>query len=230
LSTVVKSLTAARQRQIFTSNFFTTRISLMLKPVLIVVVLLTVLPSLQQQTVERADPDLAVVKFSWAKEKQKSSVIRGRGPIGTPISNASDLGSRKTDMRVMEQKAAISAIESPGPSYQLRLEVKNTGRNVVRSLIWQFKPSAGPADYEPKHYLCALQVKPKEKKLLEVWTHYAPVKVISVDERSDALKDGEVVINKIEYTDGSVWTRPGWLYKLPPDASKKLSEGSCSVF
>jgi len=206
----------------------------MSKPIFVLLLLAFAL-TLQQQTVDREEPDLLVVKFSWAKEKQKVSVIRGAqnpgGPIVTPIPDARDHDSRINDMRSMENKAANSAAEASRlPSYQLRLELKNTGTNVVRSLAWQYKPTAMPEDYEPKQYLCALEVKPKEKKLLELWTPYAPVKVISVDERSNALKDGEVVINKIEYTDGSVWTRRGWSYKLPADASQRLAEGTCSTF
>jgi hypothetical protein len=206
----------------------------MSKSILFLILLVFAL-TLQQQTVDREEPDLSVVKFSWAKEKQKISVIRGAqnpgGPITTPIpSGASDHNSRIGDLRSMEKKAEKSAAVAPLPTYQLRLELKNTGTNVVRSLAWQFKPTAMPEDYEPKQYLCALQVKPKEKKLLELWTPYAPVKVINVDERSNALKDGEVVINKIEYADGSVWTRRGWNYKLPADASQRLAEGTCSTF
>jgi len=206
----------------------------MLKPLLILVLLAFALP-LQQQTVEREDPDLLVVKFSWAKEKQKISVIRGAqnpgGPITTPIPDARDHDSRINDIRSMENKAAKSAAQAPPlPSYQLRLELKNTGTNVVKSLAWQYRPTAGPEDYEPRNYLCALEIKPKEKKLLEFWTPYAPVKVISVDERSNALKDGEVIINKIEYTDGSVWTKRGWNYRLPANASNKLAQGTCSTF
>jgi hypothetical protein len=33
---------------------------------------------------------------------------------------------------------------------------------------------------------------------------------------NDALKDGTVVINQIEYADGSVWKKGGWNYRLPP--------------
>jgi len=206
----------------------------MSKPIFVLLLLAFAL-TLQQQTVDREEPDLLVVKFSWAKEKQKVSVIRGAqnpgGPIVTPIPDARDHDSRINDMRSMENKAANSAAEASRlPSYQLRLELRNTGTTVVRSLAWQYKPTAMPEDYEPKQYLCALEVKPKEKKLLELWTPYAPVKVISVDERSNALKGGEVVINKIEYSDGSVWTRRGWNYKLPANASQKLAEGTCSTF
>ena len=206
----------------------------MSKPIFVLLLLAFAL-TLQQQTVDREEPDLSVVKFSWAKEKQKVSVIRGAqnpgGPITTPIpSDARDHQSRIGDLRTMEKKAENSAETLPLPSYQLRLELKNIGTSVVRSLAWQYKPTAMPEDYQPKQYLCALEVKPKEKKLLELWTPYAPVKVISVDERSNALKDGEVVINKIEYTDGSVWTRRGWNNKLPANASQKLAEGTCSTF
>src|SRR5688572_27675859 len=118
----------------------------MLKPVLILV-LIAFSTAVPQQTVEREEPDLLVVKFSWAKEKQKTAVIRGRGPIATPIpSENRDLGSRRSDIRNMEKKAAVSAAEPPLPSYQLLLEVKNTGTKVVRSLVWQFEPTAGPED------------------------------------------------------------------------------------
>ena len=128
------------------------------------------------------------------------------------------------------EKTAVNSGEKPADNYELRLEVKNTGTKVVRSFIWEFKPTAGPGDYQPKQYLCALQVKSKEKKVLQLWTPFAPVKVISVDARKDALKDGEVVINQIEYMDGSVWKKHDWNFRLPSDASQKLSEGKCSVF
>ena len=85
-------------------------------------------------------------------------MIRGAqnpgGPITTPITDDRDLTSRRTDLRTMEKKAAVSAETPPGPNYQLRLEVKNTGPNVVKSLIWEFRPTALQEDYQPKQYLC----------------------------------------------------------------------------
>jgi hypothetical protein len=203
-----------------------------LKPILLLV-LIAVSPPLQQQVPERKEPDLLVVKFSWAKQRQNSGLIRGAqrpgGPIATPQTDDRDMGSRKTILRSSEKKAA-STLEVQGDTYLLRLEVKNTGPRVVRNLIWEFRPTAMSDDYEPKQYLCKLQVKPKDKKVLTLWTPFAPVKVIRVDVRMDALKDGEVVINKIEYADGAVWKRDDWYYSLPPDAPQKVNEGMCSVF
>src|SRR6185369_15613297 len=98
--------------QIFTSA---------VKPVLLLV-LIVCFVTLQQ--VEREAPDLRVVKCSWGKERpQKSSMIKGAqnpgGPITTPITDNRDLGSRRTDLRTMEKKAAVSAETPAGPNYQL---------------------------------------------------------------------------------------------------------------
>ena len=184
--------------------------------------------SQQQQTPPREKPDVVATKFRWLK--QSTRVIRGAGPITRPMpAETRDLGSRKTELRNVDKQAIISA-DAQGNSYHLFLEFKNIGTNVVRSLIWEFRPTATPADYSPKQYLCALRMKPKEKKILDLWTPYAPVKVISAI-RPDGLKDGEVIINKIEYVNGSVWKRHDWRYSLPPDATEKVGgEGKCSVF
>ena len=199
----------------------------------VILLLVPIVLVLTAQQAPREAPDLLVVKFSWIREQQKGRMIRGPqnpgGPIVTPVSNDRDLSSRRTDLRTMEKKAAVSA-EKPGESYMLRLEVKNTGSNVVRSLIWEFKPTAGPEDYQPKQYLCGLEVKAGEKKTLDLWTPFAPVKVISVDKSKDLLKDGNVVINQIEYVDGSLWKKHGWNYRLPADSLQKVTEGKCSVF
>lgn len=186
------------------------------------------------QQVDRQEPDLLVIKFGLVKEKQNSSMIRGAqnpgGPITTPmVAEDRDLGSRKIDLRNIDNKAAGSTAKEVA-SYQFRVEYKNTGANVVRGLIWEFQTIAGHEDPERKQYLCALEVKPNEKKILDLWTPYLPTKVVSVDKRKDLLQDGAVVINQIEYADGSVWKRAGWNYKLPADSLGKLTEGKCSVF
>jgi hypothetical protein len=172
------------------------------------------------------------INFSWVK--QSTRVIRGAqnpgGPITTPMpAETRDLGSRKAELRNVDKQAAIS-VDQQGNTYHVLLEFKNTGTNVVRSLIWEFRPTATTDDYLPKQYLCALRIKPKQKKTLDLWTPYAPVKVISANVRPEGLKDGEVIINKIEYLDGSVWKRRDWRYLLPADSTDKLSEGKCSVF
>jgi hypothetical protein len=186
----------------------------------------------QQQTSPSEQPDVVAISFKWVKRSTR--LIRGAqnpgGPITTPIpSDIQDLGSRKAELRNVDKRATNSS-DQHGNTYHLLLEFKNTGTNVVRSLVWEFRPTATPADYAPIQYLCALRVKPNEKKTLDLWTPYAPVKVISANVGPDGLKEGEVIINKIEYLNGSVWKRRDWRYSLPPDSTEKLSDGKCSMF
>ena len=203
-----------------------------MKPLLLLF-LIAFFPTPQQ--VERQEADLLVVKFGLVREKQNSTMIRGAqnpgGPITTPMAAEDrDLSSRKVDLRTLDNKATRSAVKEGPPTYQFRLEVKNTGAHVVRGFIWELQLTAGQEDAPRKQYLCALEVKPNEKKILDIWTPYLPVKVISADERKDLLKEGTVVINQIEYADGSVWKKRGWNYKLPADSLQKLADGRCSVF
>jgi hypothetical protein len=200
-----------------------------------VIFLLLIASFVTFQQAEGEEPDLQVVKFSWAREKPpKSSMIRGAqnpgGTVNTAATDGRDLGSRKAEIRGIEKRASTtSSEEKPPENYQVRLELKNTGANVVKGLVWELRPTAAPDDYQPKRYLCALEVKPKEKKVLEIWTPYLPVKVISADPK-DAAKEGTIVIDQIEYTDGSIWKKSGWNYKTPANSLQRLSEGACSVF
>jgi hypothetical protein len=187
----------------------------------------------QQQTPPREQPDIVAINFGWVR--QSTRLIRGAqnpgGPITTPIpADTRDLGSRKAELRNTDKQATLS-VDKHGNTYHLFLEFKNIGTNVVRSLIWEFRPTVIPADYAPKQYLCALRIKPREKKTLDLWTSYAPVKVINANARRDGLKEGEVIINKVEYVNGSVWQKGDWRYSLPPDSTEKLGgEGKCAVF
>jgi hypothetical protein len=202
-----------------------------MKPILLLVLLtFSLLP--QQQQPEKKEPDVSVVRFTWAKENQ-SGMIKGAqrpgGNITPPLTDDRDFGQRRVDMRTIEKKAQSGAVPS-GDTYHLRLEFKSSGPNIVRSMIWEFKPTTAPEDYEPKQYLCALKVKPKDKKILDLSTPFSPVKVVNVKARADGLKDGEVVVNRIEYENGIVWKRTDWPYSVPSSTAQKLTDGQCSVF
>ena len=60
--------------------------------------------------------------------------------------------------------------------------------------------------------------------------HPPPVAILAGADPKDALKEGTLVIDQIEYTDGAVWKKTGWNYRLPAGSLQKLAEGSCSVF
>ena len=211
---------------------------------LILTTLILLFPWQQTPTVvEREDADIQVVKFSWTRFRQNNDLIHGvqdpGPPMNEPISikpperknepaelkNRRDMQERRADMNAAQANASQSA-ERRHEQYVLRLEVKNVGTNTIKSMVWEFQPAAETADYDLRQYVCMMKAKPKESKTFELISPSSPVKVVSADKKGE----GKVVINRIEYTDGSVWKRKGWSIIIPPEQMAHMKNGECFMF
>lgn len=218
--------------------------------VLFLTVLLTLTPALQQQqpaVVEREDPDLVVVKFNWNKIRMNNDLIHSAADPGpamnepisikpTPPKNESQDIKNRRDMleRRAEMKATVDAAKRPpqkdSDQYLLQLQVKNVGTNVIKTIVWEYQPSARAAQYQLRQYVCNVKAKPQESKKFELLSPSNPVKVIEADAETGQTKDGKVVINRIDYADGTVWKRKGWSVLIPPDTIEGLGNGKCLMF
>jgi hypothetical protein len=195
-----------------------------------------------QQMPEEAD--LTVVKFSWTKYRQNSDLIHGAddpGPsMNEPVSlkqperkneppevkNRRDIQERRADLANAERNASNSAPRRQD-YYLMRLEVKNVGQNTTKSMVWEFQPTVQTPDYETRQYICKMKAKPNESKVFELMSPAAPVKVVSADKK---VPDGKVVINRIEYADGTVWKRKGWSVLIPAELTDQMGNGKCVMF
>ena len=213
---------------------------------LLTLTVLIVLFSLQQTptVIEREEADLQVVKFTWNKYRQNSDLIHGvedPGPsLNEPISlkqperrnepselkNRRDMQERRAEMNAAQSNASKPA-ERQRDQFLLRLEVKNVGTNTIKSMVWEYQPTAQTADYDLRQYVCTMKAKPKESKTFELLSPSSPVKVVSADKKD---QDGKVVINRIEYADGSIWKRKGWSILIPPEKLAQMKNGQCFMF
>jgi len=212
---------------------------------LILTTLILLFPWQQTPTVvEREDADLEVVKFSWTKFRQNSDLIHGVQDPGPPMNepirikpperknepselkNRRDMQERRADMDAAQANASQSA-DRRYDRYVLRLEVKNVGTSTIKSMVWEYQPAAATADYDLRQYVCMMKAKPKESKTFELISPSSPVKVVSADTKG---QEGKVVINRIEYTDGSVWKRKGWSIIIPPEQMAQMKNGECFMF
>src|SRR5215217_8989703 len=212
---------------------------------LLLTALIVLLPLQQTPVVDREESDLEVVKFSWSRYRQNSDLIHSAqdpGPaMNEPMSikvperrnepqevkNRRDREERRADLITAERNAAQSSGARKQDYYFLRLEVKNVGPNTIKSMVWEYQPSAVTADYELRQYVCTMKAKPKESKTFELMSPVAPVKVVSADKKS---QEGKVVINRIEYADGSVWKRKGWSVLIPQEMTDHIGNGKCMMF
>lgn len=199
----------------------------------------------QTPTVDREEPDVSVVKFSWSKFRPNNDLIRGAsdpGPsLNEPVSmqrsppknepqelrNRRDIQERRAQLAIAENAAKSGSSGRQQDYYILRLEVKNVGTNTVKSIVWEVQPEGEPADHDLRQYVCATKSKPNDRKTFEMLSPSAPLKVVSADKKA---QEGKVVINRIEYADGSVWKRKGWSILIPPEMTEEMGNGKCLMF
>jgi len=209
---------------------------------LVLTTLILLIPFQQPPTADREEADLMVLKFTWARQRQNQDLIQGVQDPGPPLNDPVSLKlpqrnepveiTKRKDMQ--ERRDALARAEQNGSKsstprqdyYLMRLEMKNVGEKTIKSIVWEFQPLA-QAGYDVKQYVCAIKAKPKENKTLELVTPSAPVKVVSVDKKS---QDGKVVMNRIEYSDGTVWKRKGWSVLIPAEMTNRIQNGKCIMF
>jgi hypothetical protein len=214
--------------------------------VLFLTVLFALTPVLQQPVVEREDPDVVVVKFNWNKIRMNNDLIHSALDPGPPMNepvrikppepkNEPQDAKNRRDMneRRAEMSATVNARKSQqknADQYLLQLEVKYVGANVIKTIVWEYRPTPRAAEYELRQYVCHVKAKPNENKKFELLSPSNPVKVIEADVDTGKAKDGKVVINRIDYADGSTWKRKGWSVLIPSETLDGLGNGKCLMF
>lgn len=139
---------------------------------------------------------------------------RENAPAGVRDPNADTLDGRSAALEKSVQESRTPKTK-PVDGFAYRVKVRNASTKVVEILFWeyQFKESSNPANMVRRQFLCGVNIKPDKEKELLAFSLSGPSDVISVDSlvnRSGNLFQERVVINRVEYADGSIWQRKDW--------------------
>ncbi len=214
---------------------FTIMRTLFLLPLLIIFIALN-----QNQNVARSDDGSAVtvLEFKWFKshqtiEKQDASVagtipaaamtrenknfernVRANAPAGVRDPNADTIDGRSAALEKSVEEARASKAK-PVDGFAYRVKVQNASAKVIQVLFleYQFKESADATNVVRRQFLCGVNIKPAKQKELQAFSLSGPSDVINVkslpDKSGDRFQE-KVVINRVEYADGSIWQRRDW--------------------
>jgi hypothetical protein len=198
----------------------------------------------QEQTAGPQSADILVVKFSCGRSDEPSRVIRSvqdpDPPMNEPfaitktkpnepqeVKNQRDLLQRGAELRGTEKDAERSR-EKRSTVYFYTIEIRNLSQKTMKSFAWQYQAGEAP-DPNDRQFFCALSAKPNANKEFDLFSPLAPSRV--VDARTADKRESQkerVVINEIEYADGSVWRRPSWNPKtFVPQDTQKVGVGKC---
>lgn len=189
----------------------------------------------QEQT--ELAPDIEIREFSssfrkgyvestYNRNTNRTDVQTRERVFRDQVRNRNSIENRSRDMREMEERAARESIYSkPVDVYRYRVVVKNQATKTIKSIFWDFQASDSPTFENPSHrqFRCVIKLKPGGTERLEGYSTLPPIAVVSA---SGAGKIAEkLVINRIEYSDGSSWQRSSWY--LPDQALQYDGRGKC---
>jgi len=112
--------------------------------------------------------------------------------------------------------------------YHYRVRLKNTSPKKIKSILWEYQLLDGSDStiLSQRFFFCAVTIKAHSVKVLQPGTLSPPNRVVSADNPNGAAQKQKVVVNQIEYSDGSIWMRDGWtqddLTRI--DATKKVRD------
>lgn len=186
--------------------------------------------SVSAQSSPQETLDFTVVKHSWTKER-----INWEGdPFGGPVETFDDMRRRRVDERRVERArgtgnmAEVAKVERemrseqvikarpPAPpryAFLYKVSLRNNTNKTIKVIDWDyvFFSTHTQSETGRLEFTNDEKIGPGKTKELNVMARRAPAKTVSVyqlDKTEREGLDGEVVIMRLEYTDGSIWQHP----------------------
>jgi len=208
-----------------------------MKILLLFLILFNLLALVQTQTPANDEVSpMGVTSHKWSRARQKIETpqtsdpsgparqvipqnknfarnARMNEPRGARDPNQDTLDGRSAAMEKSVQEARSSPKSEPRDGFAYRIKVKNSSTKVVEIIFWeyQFHEVENPKTIARRQFLCGVDIRPDKEKDLEGFSLSGPSDVVSVGALADKSRFREnVVINRIEYSDGSIWQRKGW--------------------
>lgn len=168
----------------------------------------------------RTTPAPAIIAANKSFERQR----RINASAGERDPNADTIDGRAAALDKIVQESRESP---PVPGFVYEAKIQNATTKETTTIFWdyQFKETASPSNVGHRLFVCTVRIKPEKDKTLQVFSLSGPhnvVNVKSLDKKSGDQFIEAVLINRVEYSDGSFWQRKGWdfesvrlTYKVP---------------
>jgi hypothetical protein len=171
-------------------------------------------------TYETIDQRRQRLNSNKADTRSRESVYREE------IRNRNSIENRSRDMAELERSVmGESYYERPIDLFRYRVNLKNTGIKVVKAVVWDYQASDTDQFNDSTHrqFRCTAKLKPNQSQRFEGFSMLPPTRVITASGTKSFSE--RVILNRIEYADGTSWQRPEW--HEPEITSNHSSRGNC---
>jgi hypothetical protein len=172
-----------------------------------------------RQTIKNPDPGsntpAASAMIPANRNFERNRRINDQAGVRDP--NADTLDGRNAALEKSVQEARTPK-STPVNGFAYQAKVQNAGTKVIEVLFWEYQSidTSNPASVTRRQFLCGVNIKPGKEKELQVFSVSRPSDVISVDtlaNKSENLFQEKAVINRVEYSDGTIWQRKDWNFE-----------------
>ena len=204
-----------------------------MKTLLLLWLLLSLLIPFQGPIVSSDTSPLTVANFKWTRSRRnvETPAVEGNAPARAMIPQNRNFarnsrindpqGVRDPNQDTLDGRSAAmekSVAESRAPKtqpmdgYAYRIKVQNPATKVVEIVFWeyQFHDPANPNLVARRQFLCGVNIAAGKGKDLEGFSLSGPSDVVNVKTLDSGGFKENVLINRVEYSDGSIWQRKAW--------------------
>src|SRR5690242_1779825 len=166
--------------------------------------------AVEAKTDEGAGPARAMIP----QNKNFARNARVNDPAGVRDPNADTLDGRSEALEKSVQESRTAKPKS-SEGYLYKIKVQNSGPKGIEIVFWeyQFQDPADPSLVARRQFLCGVNIATDKSKDLEGFSLSGPSEVVNVKtlaNRSENSFKERVLINRVEYSDGSIWQRKDW--------------------
>ncbi len=194
---------------------------------LVFVTLLSTAACLAQKAITSADaPNLIVTEAGWHKEVYVPELLED--PMNANQQHADLERDQKLIMRENKTRVRSGQNQIPAPqprisdgpnkegrsvAYIYEAKVKNTGNKIIRSISWiySFNESGTTSQADARRFTTEVNLRPGKVVTLAGASTTPPGRVVQVSKtksEGSAKYDQHIIIDRIEFEDGSNWQRP----------------------
>jgi hypothetical protein len=199
---------------------------------LLLVFLPFILPG-QGPVVSHEGSPVTVVSFKWFKDRQElapspavsapaaamipqnKNFEKNRRANNSPGERDPNLDTVDGRSAALERAVSESRAAKPVDGFAYQTKIHNASAKLIEIVFWeyQFTDPGDAAILTRRQFLCGVSIKPEKDKELKVFSVNGPQNVISLDtlaKKPTPAVQEKVVINRVEFADGSIWQRADW--------------------
>lgn len=161
-------------------------------------------PALDEEDPFRANEELRQEQRE-VKETFRRNEIRARQGLPPEVNTAR--------LRELEEKVLQTKDSQPSTTYFYQIKVKNSGEKEIRAFVWDyvfFEPGT-EKEVGRRQFSSEVRLLPGKTKNLVIRSASPPAGAVNAANAGKKLRDQyseQIIIQSIEYADGSIWKAP----------------------